>query len=595
MANLAQVFNQITREDGSRDVIRRRTELNYLLRALLPDEIRLAKDILSATTFVSDIIPRFPIEILLLILNHIEDLVDFKNMRIVSKTWLKLWTLKPICDKMMKRHFRMFFKGPYQQLSHDEKCSASVVLTEQLRAMKIGQYHAMKIYRYSDLDGSDKDPPPSIRGRQYRNGRVAWAVGSAVNVYSLRTGTIKAYMTPARTDIHRWIMSDDILIIMENGRVPKLYAYYLCRAHDNSPRCVPLPSPIWQIAAQSHRNRVGLVTDSDDIFLWDVASNHVWQVDYTVAPIPKHRGRPVVKILLPPGAEDTLYVCTMAKIKKGQGEDNHSVVKLVMQKYSGGKLVKTVPISYPQQGLERAPYALHISIREIDDDGTYHICQLPLDFPSTWTDLGCDHRWHKERRPGDNQRQLMMQITYNICDDKFSTNFYHLPSGQKHFDDVNFTTPNSTVGNDRVATRYHFWASNLYLPLIGIKNSTALSPDSPSRIPIKHALLVAIKSCDQIRGTPPDINYLGGYGPESSKKRVWTSKGRYSNFDLGVSHCLVGSIELAQKSMIPDRLRVVPDDRSKEVAGDGSFLILFGDYEFVVWSFNKSITPPDCD
>jgi hypothetical protein len=189
-----------------------------LLRALLPDEIRLAKDILSATTFVSDIIPRFPIEILLLILNHIEDLVDFKNMRIVSKTWLKLWTLKPICDKMMKRHFRMFFKGPYQQLSHDEKCSASVVLTEQLRAMKIGQYHAMKIYRYSDLDGSDKDPPPSIRGRQYRNGRVAWAVGSAVNVYSLRTGTIKAYMTPARTDIHRWIMSDDILIIMENGR-----------------------------------------------------------------------------------------------------------------------------------------------------------------------------------------------------------------------------------------------------------------------------------------------------------------------------------------------------------------------------------------
>ncbi|OBT84519.1 hypothetical protein VE02_06752 [Pseudogymnoascus sp. 03VT05] len=574
MANLTQVFNQIMRENGSLDVIRRRSELESLLRALLPDEIRLAKDILSATTFVSDIILRFPIEILLLILNNVEDLVDFKNMRMVSKTWLKLWTLKPVCDRMMKRHFRMFFEGPYQQLSQDEKCSASVVLTEQLRARKIGQYHTMKIYKYSHLDSSDEDPPPSIRSRQYRNGRVAWVVGSGVNVYSLRTGTVKVYMTPARTDIHRWIMSDDILIIMEdNGGAPKLYAYYLCRTHDDSLHHVTLPSPVWQIAAQSNRDRVGIVTESDEIFLWDVPNNRVRQVDYTVTPIPKHRGRPIIKILVPPGVQDTLYVCTMAKVKKGQGEDNHSVVKLVMQKYSNGELIKTVSISYPQQGLERAPYALHISIREIDDDGTFNICQLPLDFPSTWTDLGCDHRWHKEKRPGDNQRQLIMQITYNICDDKFSTNFYHLPSGQKHFDDVNFTTPNSTVGNSR--------------------NSTALSQDSPSRVPIKHALLVAIKSCDQIRGTPPDINYLGGYGPESSKKRVWTSKGRYSNFDLGVSHCLVGSIELAQKPMLPDRLRVVADDRSKEVTGDGSFLVLFGDYDFVVWSFNKSITPPD--
>lgn len=354
------------------------------------------------------------------------------------------------------------------------------------------------------------------------------------------------------------------------------------------------PGSISQIVAtQSHR--VGVVTGADEIFLWDVATSRVKQIKYTVDPIPKHRGRREVKILIPPGPQDTLYVCTMAKIKKGHGEDNYSVVKLVMQKYSDGNLVKTIPLSFPQQGLERAPYSLHVSIREIDDDGTFNICQLPLDFPSTWTDLGCDHRWHKQKRTGDNQRQLIMQIAYNVCDDKFSTNFYHLPSGQKHFDDVNFTTPSSSIGNNRVATRYHFWASNLYLPLIGIKNSTALSHDSPSRIPIKHALLVAVKSCDQIQGSPPDINFLAGYGPESSQKKVWTSKGRYSNFDLGVSHCLVGSIELAQKPMIPDRTRVEPDGHTREVTGDGSFLVLFGNYDFVVWSFNKSIIPPDVE
>lgn len=354
------------------------------------------------------------------------------------------------------------------------------------------------------------------------------------------------------------------------------------------------PSPISQIVAtQCHR--VGVVTESDEIFLWDVATSRVKQIEYTAIPLPKHKGRREVKILLPPGLQDTLYVCTMAKIKKGQGEDNYSVVKLVMQKYSDGKLVKTTPLSFPQQGLERAPYALHVSMREIDDDGTFHICQLPLDFPSTWTDLGCDHRWHKQKRPGDNQRQLIMQIAYNVYDDKFSTNFYHLPSGQKHFDDVNFTTPSSTVGNNRVAKRYHFWANNLYLPLTGIKNSTALSNDSPSRIPIKNALLVAIKSCDQIRGSPPDINFMGGYGPGISQKKVWTSKGRYSNFDLGVSHCLVGSIELAQNPMVSDRARMLSGEDTREVTGDGSFLVLFGSYDFVVWSFDKSIGPPDVE
>lgn len=190
-----------------------------MLRALLPDEIRRAKDILSATTFVADIIPRFPIEILLLILSHIEDLVDFRNMRMVSKTWQKLWTLEPVCDQVMKRHFRVFFKGAYQQLSHDEKCSASVILTEQLQAMKDGQYHSMKIYKYSDLSGCrDREATTNISNRQYRNGRVAWAVGPNVNVYSLRTGTLKAYMTPARTDITKWTLSDDILVIVENGR-----------------------------------------------------------------------------------------------------------------------------------------------------------------------------------------------------------------------------------------------------------------------------------------------------------------------------------------------------------------------------------------
>lgn len=184
---------------------------------MLPDEIRLAKDILSGTTFVSDIISRFPIEILLIILRNIEDLADFKNMRMVSKTWQKMWTLEPVCDNLMKTYFRTFCKGAYQQLSHDEKCAASVVLTEQLQSMKNGQYQSMKIYNYSELGSFNEEIPIRFLTRQYRNGRVAWAVGSTVKVFSLRTGTVKEYMTPARTDIHRWIMSDDILVIMEEN------------------------------------------------------------------------------------------------------------------------------------------------------------------------------------------------------------------------------------------------------------------------------------------------------------------------------------------------------------------------------------------
>ncbi|KFY38422.1 hypothetical protein V495_06570 [Pseudogymnoascus sp. VKM F-4514 (FW-929)] len=586
MADLAQLLDQIRREDGSVDVTRRKLELEGLFRSLLPNEIRLAKDILSATTFVSDIIPRLPIDILLLVVDYIEDLVDFKTMRTVSKTWQRIWTLGPVCDKLMKRHFRPFFKGAYQHLSDDEKTSASITLSEQLRAMGGGQYHSMKIYKYSDLGGFGEPSPLHFSSRQYRNGRVAWSIGSVIHVYSLRTGVAKSYMTPDRADINKWSLYDDMLVIIENGRIPRLYAYYLCRTHDDSDRTrsVAIPSPVSQVvAAQCHR--IGAVTEDGEIFLWDMASGRVKQIDYTVDPIPRHRGERSVKIILPPGPQDTLYICTMATTKHGQGTDSVSAVTLVMQKYSKGKLIQNKRIAFPPQGLAGSVFTLNTPMREIDDDGTFNVCQLPVDYPSTWTDLGCNHRWHRHKRPGEGLRQLIMQIAYNVCDDQFSKKYYHLPSGQKHLDDVNFTTPRSPFGSYHMPSRYHFWASNLYLPVIAMKNSPALAHDCPSRFPVNNGLILAIKSCDQIRGTPSDVKFMGGYGPESWRKKLWTSKERYPTFDLGVSHILVGPIELAHER---EKLRVMSTDHLREASGDGSFLILFGQHDFVAWSFNKS-------
>jgi hypothetical protein len=83
---------------------------------------------------------------------------------------------------------------------------------------------------------------------------------------------------------------------------------------------------------------------------------------------------------------------------------------------------------------------------------------------------------------------------------------------------------------------------------------------------------------------------MGGYGPESWRKKLWTSKERYPTFDLGVSHILVGPVELAHER---EKLRAMATDHLREASGDGSFLVLFGQHDFVVWSFNKSITPPD--
>jgi hypothetical protein len=212
--------------------------------------------------------------------------------------------------------------------------------------------------------------------------------------------------------------------------------------------------------------------------------------------------------------------------------------------------------------------------------------------------MGCSHRWHGHKRSREAQRHIILQVAFSIYDDSFSTKFYHLPGGHKHTDDINFITPDN-LDYAWISRNHHCWASNFYLPVLDVRNSEALSHDSPARIPVKSALIVAIKSCGQIQGVPTDINYMGGYGPRRSQKKVWTSEGRYPTYDLGVSHCLVGTIELAQQKRLPTTFvddngsTLIDNDDSREVVGDGSFLVVFSNFDFVVWSFNKSITLPD--
>jgi hypothetical protein len=189
--------------------------LDALLGALLPDEIRRIKHLMETRTFVRDFIPELPIEIRLIILNFLPDLADFRNIRYVSKTWQHVWTQISICNKLMKRHFRAAFENTYLSLPNDERQAYFLAATDHHQALRRGDYHSMRIVRYSE-DEDEPSDATAVLHRQYDSGRVAWAIGACITVYSLVTGTRKRYMTPDRENVGIWAMSGKVVVVVSS-------------------------------------------------------------------------------------------------------------------------------------------------------------------------------------------------------------------------------------------------------------------------------------------------------------------------------------------------------------------------------------------
>jgi hypothetical protein len=346
-----------------------------------------------------------------------------------------------------------------------------------------------------------------------------------------------------------------------------------------------LPSlPSSKIATQG--NRLGIITSRHEVIIWDFGGSVTQMI--IKDPIPEHKGFRELGIIFHPGSVETIFIIFLSCKKIDEDSEVTGTVQWRVQKYFRGELMATYKMEYPLEGLDyrsgdEPKGVFWLSPRKIDDNGIYSIGPVPVDFASGFLDLGCHHHWDRwYRRRG--HRHLAHHIMFDVYEERLSTSFYHLPGGHKDQDYINFVTPQ--VRDQPLRENSHLWGGQIFLPVIKLLDPAALR-DPRDKLPVKKALLMAIKSCDQIVGPPTDVRYIGGYGLSPT---VWTTKGRFPARDLGVIYCWVGDPHLAQQSDLPSGHREAEEHHiNREIRGDGTFVVLFGEYDYVVWCYDKNL------
>lgn len=354
-----------------------------------------------------------------------------------------------------------------------------------------------------------------------------------------------------------------------------------------------LPSPPKDITMD--HNRVGIVTIRNEVLVWTLpsypgASCSLRQFGL-VDPMPDHKGFRRMQVLFHPLDEEIIYIVTLSAIQDEDEDETDSVdpegiITWTVQKYNRKSLTHVATMPIPLQGLhfregDDLADSFWLNVRKIDENGLYSLGPIPVDFPSRLLDVGCEHRWDRRfRRRG--HRHLCTYATFNIFTNKLEKSYYHLPGGDAEADFIDFEIPSE--GGKLIVDRLHVWNSQLFAPILEFLDPSYIR-NAAHRPPVKQALLMAVKSCNQICGTPKSFPYIAGYGPELVK---WNVPGRYATLDLGLAYCLVGDPHLANEH------RTRGDDNGfdnfREVAGDGTFVVLFGEFDFVVWCFDDTLT-----
>jgi hypothetical protein len=125
----------------------------------------------------------------------------------------------------------------------------------------------------------------------------------------------------------------------------------------------------------------------------------------------------------------------------------------------------------------------------------------------------------------------------------------------------------------------------VFLPIVQLVESRRLHKDAHHRLPVNSALLLAVRSCDQISGPPTSVPYVGGF--DKIDKR--STGGEFSTRDLGLAFCWFGVTHLALLPPSTMTRHETEMANRREVQGDGTFIVLFGEYEYVVWSLGEYV------
>lgn len=346
-----------------------------------------------------------------------------------------------------------------------------------------------------------------------------------------------------------------------------------------------------EITAQD--NRVGIVTVRKEVMIWTVGRTLLQMK--IIRPLSEVKYFLQMAIVFHPDAIDTVFLVVFGLPIVDSDAMASENARWILQKYVGQRLQGVCELQVPLDGLTYADgdepeVCFWLKPRRIDDNGIYSISTVPVAHAQPRSrDFGCEHEWDRWPPRPDRARQLTMLITFNVYEERLSTRYYHLPGGQEDCCCINHYL------HERVPKECsHLWGGQILHPIVRLLDTPAQSLPA-YKLPVKRALVMAIKSCEQILGPPEDIQYIGGYGPE---KTVWICAGSFATRDLGLMYCWVGDPQLAQTAPRPNvRQNALFDDDSmdREVRGDGTFVVLFGEYDYVVWCYDRKIRIPDQD
>lgn len=290
-------------------------------------------------------------------------------------------------------------------------------------------------------------------------------------------------------------------------------------------------------------------------------------------------------VLFHPDENTTKFIIFLTRSKVYDGAEDKGTVQWTVQKYEDDLLVNTYKLALPLQGLDcesgsEPSEFLWLNPRKIDDSGIYSLGSVPVDFASRSLDLGCCHHWDSQFR-SRGHRHIATYITFDIYEGQLNVSFYHLPRVQQDLHHITCMVPHR--GGGPLYEGEHVWNGQILLPLINNSDSV-LCCDRVHGVPVKGALAVAIKSCDQITDPPTAVRYIAGSGIH---KRTWESKSEIATRDLGMAYGWIGNQRMESRP-VKAPPTAAGHEYKREIRGDGTFVVLFGDIDYVVWKYDES-------
>lgn len=409
---------------------------------------------------------------------------------------------------------------------------------------------------------------------------------------------------------------------------------------------VRLPSHPNVISMES--NQVGITTTAGEAFIWSPISK-LRQIPIVSVGLPVYNSA----VMFHPSQATTIYIVSMSLAKFDPMNfilpvDKDSwigdeVGRLTVQKYVGNKLitVKSTDICLGSldsnlENMESAQsdnvlHSIPLCPRKADDNGTYALSYFKTQ-SNAFNNSECPERpscmsHGKYDLP---KRRRVIYITFNIFTENFDYRAFH--------------SPPSTMQNSPPAKNdYHLWSDHLYNSVARFSKSG--SQHEIPQAPFTRNMLIAIHPCANMELDDPDQYLKGiamrarcvtGNGLESLRTSELDEKSRWNDLNIayiwsGDSEPLADTKRMQQNGlnttieatngfgekdwmyaknedeadgdMITDALQdaEINDDiptkgslrRLKDfytrTAGDGQFVVTFGRWSYVVWTFDPRI------